>query len=100
MVLDDYPGRYFILNCDLELFEEVKKKVKSGTVHSGLIYLVPGLAIIISLKIYPLIHSLQLCFTDIVFSEGGIKQVFVGLENWIKVLEDPKLVQEKHFCRD
>jgi len=71
----------------------LKKKVKSGTVHSGLIYLVPGLAIIISLKIYPLIHSLQLCFTDIVFSEGGIKQVFVGLENWIKVLEDPKLVQ-------
>ena len=62
-----------------------------GERRSKLTFVLPAVALVLFLSIFPLIASLGLAFTDYQFAKAQRTGVaFIGLGNWIRLAQDPR----------
>jgi ABC-type sugar transport system permease subunit len=59
-----------------------------------LVFLVPSIAIILFLSIFPLVTSVYLSMSSIKFVKGKVEITFVGVRNYVKLLSGS---EERHF---
>jgi multiple sugar transport system permease protein len=71
-----------------------EQKLRDSDASARLILLLPTILIVLFLSIFPLIVSLFLSFARITFARGGLNIVFVGLDNYEKLLAGS---QQRHF---
>ena len=54
-----------------------------------MLFIIPTLALLIAMNIFPLLYSLCLSFTK--YKYGGAPPSFIGTENYSRILSDPNI---------
>ena len=80
MPMKEYPNR-----------EATRGKVRRAALLP-FIFLLPALAILLSLTIFPLAYSLRLSFMSWELLRPGARMFFIGLENYIEILSEPRFL--------
>ena len=69
---------------------EKKKKFKIDRQQMGLLFILPWLIGFVWFQLYPFVQSFLYSLTDF---NGGTTSNFIGLTNYINILQDSKAIQ-------
>jgi ABC-type sugar transport system permease subunit len=67
-----------------------KKSIKKKRNRAGFLFIVPALLLFLVFLLYPLISNISLSLYDVKFSYSGLVFIFIKLQNYINLINDPK----------